>query len=827
MTYRTICRIWATLLLSVFIHHNVIAQTTPGSQRYLLSNGWMITPTGTQITTDDLPMSIIAEPTGTFAFVLTSGWNDHGVTVIDLGHNKKIQHISLRSTWKGLAFDQEKNQLYASGGTRPVIECMTYNPAQENAPLTLIKPIQLDTSKVKKPYLTGLTLNKAGDRLYVGDAHNEAIWVVDPTNGTLRSTIELNAIPYESIISPNGKTLYVSLWNQSKIGIVDLATGKLQKSIQAGSHPNAMALSADGTRLFVANANDNSISIIDLKTQRVRETVITTLYPKSPVGSTPDALALSPDGNTLLVANADNNNVAWVDISEPGASEIRGFIPTGWYPSAVSISPDGSRIIVGNAKGGGSAPNPRGLNPTQPRYGWTPRSEYVGKVLTGTVSLIYTPQEKELAKLTRQVYRNTPYADHLLERTELKSPVPDIVPDSIGVPSEKIEYILYIIKENRTYDQVLGDMPEGNGDTSLVLFGEKITPNHHALARDFVLLDNFYVDAEVSADGHSWSTAAYATDYTEKTWPAWYSRRGTMNDPDEALYTPDSGFIWDLCKQAGITYRSYGEMITMKDGKIEGRFPGLVGHVHPTYKRARSKEYTDIERAKDWIAEFTQFEKEGRVPRFQILSLPDDHTSGTQTGAFTPFVQMARNDQGLAMIVEAASKSSLWSKMAIFVVEDDAQNGPDHVDAHRTVAYVISPWSRLKKTDSTFYTTSSMLRTIELILGLPPMTQFDAAATPMFTCFTGEFSTKPYQALPANIDLNTVNPPDAYGAAISNSLQLADVDEIPDLLFSEIIWKAIKGADSEMPAPVRRARLVPLSSIAFDTTPNTSEPSTR
>ncbi len=216
-----------------------------------------------------------------------------------------------------------------------------------------------------------------------------------------------------------------------------------------------------------------------------------------------------------------------------------------------------------------------------------------------------------------------------------------------------------------------------------------------------------------------------------------------------------------------------------------------------------------------WIEEFEVFEKLGTVPRFMILSLPDDHTSGTKTGAFTPFAQMGRNDLGLGMIVEAASKSSLWPKMAIFVVEDDAQNGPDHVDAHRTVAYVISPYSRLKRTESTFYTTSSMLRTIELILGLPPMSQYDAAATPMFECFTGDFDPTPYVARPATTDLNAINSPNAYGAHIANELRLADVDEAPDNVFSKIIWKAIKGADSEMPPPVRRARLVPLSSIAY------------
>ena len=401
----------------------------------------------------------------------------------------------------------------------------------------------------------------------------------------------------------------------------------------------------------------------------------------------------------------------------------------------------------------------------------------------------------------------------LLEQTEFTSPVPDVVPDQVGVSSRKIEYVVYIIKENRTYDQVLGDMVEGNGDSTLTLFGEKITPNQHALAREFSLLDNFYVDAEVSQDGHSWSTAAYATDHTEKTWPARYSRRGEMRLNDPGLFPPDSGFIWDLCAKAGLSYRSYGEMIIEKDGEIEGRYPGLVGHMHPMYKRKRSVEYTDLERAEDWIKEFKQFEREGNVPRFQIISLPDNHTSGTLPGRYTPFVDVARNDLGLGRIVEVASRSSLWPRMAIFVLEDDAQNGPDHVDAHRSVGFVISPYSRLRKVDSTFYTTSSMLRTMELILGLPPMSQYDAAATPMFECFTGTFDPTPYKARPAQIDLTTKNTEEAYGAKVSKELLLEDVDQAPDDLFSEIIWKAVKGSDSELPPPVRRARLVPLAAM--------------
>ena len=718
----------------------------------------------------------------------------------------------MERSWLGLCFDPDKNRLYVSGGNRRIVEVLSYDPANQTEPLAKQMPIELDSTLVKEAYLSGLVLDPSGEQLFVGNTIEETLIEVDLKTGKVVRQLDIGGVPY-TLLSKDDRTIYVSLWDKGQLALVDRSSWEVRKIIPVGSHPNDLAMTPDGSRLFVANANSNSVSVIDLEKKKVSETIVTTLFPKAPEGSTPNALALTPDGRTLFVANADNNNVAWIDISKPGESEVRGFIPTGWYPSAVAVTVDGSRILVGNGKGTASLANMGGGIESGDHWLGGPYSEYIGTIIKGAVSIIPKPIPTTLARYTRQVYRNTPYKDMLLEQTELKSPVPDVVPDQVDVPSRKIEYVIYIIKENRTYDQVLGDMLEGNGDSTLTLFGEKITPNHHALAREFLLLDNFYVDAEVSYDGHSWSTAAYATDHTEKMWPAGYSGRGIMRRDDPGLYPPESGFIWDLCAQAGLSYRSYGEMIVEKDGKIEGRFPGLVGHVHPTYKRKRSVEYTDLERADDWIKEFRQFEREGRVPRFQVISLPDDHTSGTRPGHYTPFVQVARNDLGLGRIVEAASRSSLWSRMAIFVLEDDAQAGPDHVDAHRSVGFVISPYSRLRKVDSNFYTTSSMLRTMELILGLPPMSQYDAAATPMFECFTGDFDPTPYQVRPAQIDLTTKNTEEAYGAKISEGLLLADVDQAPDDLFNEIIWKAIKGADSEIPPPVRRARLVPLAAV--------------
>ena len=787
-----------------------VQKQVPGPVAYVLPNGWTISPAGKQIEVADLPMNILVEPSGRHAFVLTSGYNQHSVVVIDLWGSEKIQQLPLERAWLGLCFDPAKNRLYASGGNRRIVEVLSYDSAKPAEPLARQSPIELDSTQVKEAYLSGLVLDPSGERLFVGNTLEDTLIEIDLKTGKTLRQLSLGGVPYTALLSKDGRTIYVSLWDKKQIALVDRASWAVRKTIPVGSHPNDLALTQDGRRLFVANANSNSVSVIDLEKEKVSETIVTTLFPKAPEGSTPNALTLTPDGSTLFVANADNNNIAWVDVSEAGESEVRGFIPTGWYPSAVAVTLDGARILVGNGKGTASSANPGRPQPVVRR---SPYREYIGSVIKGAVSVIPMPKPLALARHTRQVYRNTPYKDTLLEQTELKSPAPDVVPDQVGVPSRKIEYVIYIIKENRTYDQVLGDMPEGDGDSTLTLFGERITPNHHALAREFVLLDNFYVDAEVSQDGHSWSTAAYATDHTEKTWPAGYSKRGDMRRQDPGLYPPESGFIWDLCAKAGIPYRSYGEFVKEKDGKLEGAMPGLVGHVHPTYKRRRTVEYTDLERADDWIKEFRQFEREGKVPRFQVLSLPDDHTSGTRAGEYTPFVQVARNDLGLGRIVEAASQSSLWPKMAIFVLEDDAQSGPDHVDAHRSVGLVISPYSRLRKVDGTFYTTSSMLRTMELILGLPPLSQYDAAATPMFESLAGGLDPKPYEARPARIDLTTKNTEKAYGASISEELPLADVDEAPDDLFSEIIWKAVKGADSEMPPPVRRARLVPLAAL--------------
>ena len=385
--------------------------------------------------------------------------------------------------------------------------------------------------------------------------------------------------------------------------------------------------------------------------------------------------------------------------------------------------------------------------------------------------------------------------------------------------------MIYVIKENRTYDQVLGDMKEGNGDADLCLFGEKVTPNYHKLARQFVLLDNFYVDGEVSADGHQWSMGAYATDFVEKVWPLNYRGsplRKLALYPSEGNYDPiarpAAGYIWDRCAEAGVSYRSYGEFVD--NAKKAGdpavpRVKALEGHIDPDF-HGWDLDYPDVKRAERFIAELHRFEKDGDLPRLSILRLPNDHTAGTKVGKPTPRAMVADNDLALGMVVEAVSKSKFWKDTAVFVLEDDAQNGPDHVDAHRSPALVISSYTKHNYVDSTMYSTSSALRTMELILGLKPMSQFDAAARPMANAFQAKPDLTAYEHADAQIDLKETGTASAWGAKQSEGFDFDGEDRVDDLAFNEVIWRSVKGADSPAPAPVRAAFVMPCAKADKD-----------
>jgi YVTN family beta-propeller protein len=768
---------------------------------------------------------------GRYLLATTNGAGDQTINVIDLVTNQSAQTVSVKKSWLGLAFAPDGKRFFVSGGDDN--EVMIFDFADGKA--TQAGKILLGSGDYHKlddrgraearrtglgefAFPAGIAATPDGQRLYVAENLTHKVAVVDLATRQVVTKIAVGEYPYDCEISTDGKRVYVSIWGGRSIAVIDPANDRVVGNIPTGDHPNDIELTRDGKTLYVANANSNTVSVVDTAQLKEIEAVSTALHPKSPIGSTPNAVALSPDEKTLYIANADNNNVAVIDVAQRGQSEVEGFIPTGWYPTAVRASRDGKRIFVANGKGVASSANPKGPYP-----GGGSQEQHIKVILKGSVSLINLPAKAKLAQLTRRVYANSPYTDALLKAARPPREK-TAIPVRVGDPSP-IKHVIYVIKENRTYDQVLGDMKEGNGDPNLVLFGEDVTPNQHALAREFVLLDNFYVDAEVSADGHNWSMAAYATDYTEKTWPTNYSNRGRTYDYEGSrkIARPTKGYIWDHCKAAGVSYRSYGEFVGVRDVKIGGgggqeateaarkaqrenytSEEALLGHFSPTFP-PYNLEISDLTRVDRWLEEFREYEKQGNLPQFQIVRLGNNHTQGTRPGAPTPRAFVADNDLALGRLVEAVTSSKYWPVTAIFVLEDDAQNGPDHVDAHRSPAFVVSPYTKRRYVDSTMYTTSGMLRTMELILGIPPMSQYDAAATPMYNSFANRADLTPFKHRPVRYDLSERNPENAPGAQRSASWDFSKEDTLPDIEFNEIIWKSVKGADSPMPAPVRSA----------------------
>ena len=808
----------------------------------LLPNQWSLQPAGRQIALGDFPVNISLHPGGQYAAVLHCGYGAHEVVVMDLRTEGLASRTPIAEGFYGIEFSSDGRTLFCSGAAAEVVRGFSF----ESGKLKPAGEISLRDPK-RRGIPGGLAVTRDGRTLCAANVWGQGVAIVDiarthvqdvllgpdvsppatapagPTPDPDAAAITKRAqaaldptspdapFPYACRIDEERGRLYVSLWARSRVALIDLKTGRVTGHWPTEEHPNEMALSRDGRRLFVANASRNSVTVFDTADGRVMETLWAAPYPGVPPGSTPNSLALSPDEKTLFVANACNNTVAVFDVSKPGKSRSLGLIPVGWYPTSVRVTLDGRRLLVANGKGGGSRANPKGPQPT----GRPPGTlvQYIGGLFRGSLSLIDLPDrsraESQFREWTASALRCCPLRPDL-SATAVR-PEGNPVPARPGEPSP-IRHCVYVIKENRTYDQVFGDMPEGNGDPSLCLFPERVTPNHHRLAREFVLLDNFYVESEVSADGHEWTVGAYATDFVEKTWPLVYGHGGSGKYPYPSegsfpIAAPAGGYLWDRAREAGLSYRSYGEFInngrTPNDpGRAKVR--ALEGHFDPRF-RGFDMGYSDLKRADRFLEELRGFEKDGEMPRLILLRLPNDHTAGTSAGMRTPTAFVAENDLALGRVIEGLSRSRFWPETAVFIVEDDAQNGPDHVDAHRTVALVVSPYSRSRGVDSTLYSTASMLRTMELMLGLKPMTQFDAAARPMYGAFHSKSDLRPYEARPANVDLTALNPATAWGADQSRRMDFSREDAADDLLLNEVIWRSVRGADTPMPAPVRAA----------------------
>ncbi len=781
-------------------------------------NNWTLTPAGARVRVGPSPFGMILSPDGRELLVSNNGYGQQSIMRVEretLAIAQTIPYASPQSVFIGLASTKDGRRVYASGGHNNLIReyRMASAGLEELAPIVLAPPRG-------KGFVTGMALSPDEKRLYVANHLSGDVAVIDTQTRAVTQRIPMGAssdpydaskFPYQVLPSTDGKKLYVSNWKDGSVAVVNVATLSAPYSmtyVRVGNHPNAMIFSPGGDRLYVANANSDTVSVLDTATDSVLFDIDVRAYADAPFGNTPNALAVSPDGGTLYVVNAGTNEVTVVDLHGRTDDEaehehehdrpyrIRGRIPTGWYPTAIVMSPDGRTLYVAASKDVGL-----GQNAYPPAY--------IGDQMIGSIAAIPVPDETTLKRYTRQVRENNQVARaRAASRGEAEPGLLKRLP---------IKHVLYIIKENRTYDQVFGDLPGGNGDPSLLMFDDRSAPNHRRLAREFVLLDNTYCDAEISKDGHEWSTGANVTDYTQKVWPADYSGRGTLiNRALIGITNVPGGYLWDAARKAGISYRAYGEYVINGSKYADGsynpattRMPALVDHFSPMY-RTYDLKHMDMKRAEVWLQEFEEFKRNGNLPQLSIISLPNDHLAGSSPGYPTPAAMMADNDMALGRIVDAVSHSAFWPQTAIFVIEDDTQDGVDHVDSHRTPALIISPYARRGAVDSTHYSTVSMVRTMGVLLGLPPLSQFDAAATTMERGFTAKPDFTPYEhAVPAQ-DLYEMNPPLAalkgearMLAKRSAALDLAEADVADMREYNEILWKLLKPGQP-LPRPVQR-----------------------
>jgi len=785
---------------------------------FLLNSGWLLKPAGRQIPLSTAPQASAVSPDGKYVVILQGGYLPPAVSLHDAASLAELDRATLPDAWLGLAFAPQGNVFYVSGGsTATVFEMAIVNGKLERRRDFVVTPKE---QRKHTDFLGDLTVAPSGSMIYAAALYRDSIVAINPQSGAVVAEWKTAHRPYRLLVHPDGSSLYVTGWGDGSLRRHDTANGELLGHWQVGPQPMDMvwragAPAADGDdaapryqgRLFIAISGRNTVQVfgVDASKNMYRlETLNVALHSEVAeiAGMTPSALALSADAKSLYVVCSDANAVAKVDVSA-AASRVEGFIPVGWYPLAARGMADGSLLVL-NWRGERSYANPKGPNPTirkAPVHEGIVAVEYVAAIQRGSASLISAPTVEQMEQYTAEVLAASPYRRNTLAAVEKLEPGHPLAGEHSA-----IEHVIYIVKENRTYDQVLGDLGKGNGDASLTLFTEPSSPNHHKLAREFVLLDNFYVNADVSAEGHNWSSAAIAPPYVQRMWPNSYAGRRKHYDYEggERAALPPAGYLWSNALQKGLSYRNYGWWTTnITPTPAEGRQikavrdPALAAHTNMDY-RGFDLDYRDVDRARVFLKDLAAFEASGQMPRLITLRLGNDHTSGTAAGKIAPLASMADNDYALGMVVEAVSKSRFWAKTVIFVLEDDAQNGPDHVDSHRSPAFIISPYTRGRGIDSTMYNTVSMLRTMEEILGLNPMTLHDASARLMTAAFLTRANSAPYMAEKPRIPTIDRNP---QATASTRHFDFSEADRIDDDEMNEELWRAIRRGDA--PAPVR------------------------
>ena len=837
----------------------------------------LVTSAGTLIELPGLrPLALALSPDG--KLLVTAGLT-HEVVVVDPATGKILQRVSLPSdraqepapvstailspdekaqvSFTGLVFSPDGSRIYLSN-VNGDIKVFGVQPGHKVVPLFSISlpPANAPSRVAEIP--AGIAVSADGKKLYVALNLSNRLAELDAATGRVLRIWDVGVAPYDVALA--GRKIYVSNWggrrpdadsvtgpagrgtlvrvdsrsiaSEGSVSIIELNTNIEHRTSniepRTGLHAGALALSPDGRWLVVANTGSDTLSVIDTRTDQIAETVCARQNPGDLFGAQPNALAFDKSGKTLFVCNGTQNAVAVFQF-KPGESQLLGLIPVGWFPGAIAFDARRKEICVANIKSLG-----RG------RLGKSGQTEFNTKQYAGSLSLVPLPSKKELAAFTQTALANLRYP--LLAQAKLPPRADQParpVPERAGEPGV-FQHVIYIIKENRTYDQVLGDVKEGNGSVDLCTFGKRVTPNQHKLVRDFVLLDNTYCCGILSADGHQWTDTAFATDYMEREfagWPRSYPSGGSGLETADALAYSPAGFIWNNALAHGKTLRDYGEFTTAvtrwknSARKDKPYFPDyyqeflngtddLAIGCEPDIESLRpylatntvgwDLDVPDVFRAAQFIKELKQFEAAGNFPNFVIIWLPNDHTSGVKFGSPTPEAQVADNDLAFGRIVEAVSHSRFWTNTCIFAIEDDPQSGWDHVSGYRTTAYVVSAHTKRGAVVSTQYNQTSLLRTIELMLGLPPMNQMDATATPMFDCFippgAGPDFT-PFDAVTNNVPLDEMNllpklisdPLLRKDAYVSARLPLGKEDQCPEDLFNHILWRATKGSQSPYP----------------------------
>ena len=646
-------------------------------------------------------------------------------------------------------------------------------------------------------FLAGMALSPDanGSRLYVAENLAGALAVVDTAAKKVLKEIPVGRLPWGVAVHPSLPQVYVSNRADDTVSIVD--TERLVVAtypVPTGKGPNAVAVSPNGAKVFVADATSDDLTVFDVDAPSAPRRISLRPFTDAQPGSSPNALAFSPDGSRLYVANAWDNTVAVVS---PDSETVLGLIPTGWYPTAVAVSPDNRTLYIANMKGSRTFPRTADVQ----RLDFTYNRQFGGTYgVKGTLQILPVPSDRLLTALTRRArYNDGFYAGHRPGNAHVPSGPCFPIPCQPG-DSTPIKHVVFIVRENKTYDQDLGDLTQADGAASLVTYGSDITPNLHKLVQDFVLLDRLFADSEKSEPGHQWTTASIDTDYEEKTWVAATNFRRPndigVQDPDhhgfvEPVAQPAGLYWFDNCYNHGVTFRNYGEFIRTDD--TGAPVPYWVANTDASY-REFDLNYSDQLRFEEWKGEFDHQVQTNSFPQFTYITLPNDHTKGTGPGVPDPRSYVAQNDYATGEVVEAISNSPYWKDTVIFLIEDDSQSGGDHVDSHRTVGTVIGPYVRRGHVSHTRFDMASMHRTMELILGLPPMSEFDQLAIPMRELFTDTPDLTPYTAVPETFPMKLTHP--NAGAELSARQDWSRPDAVPDEVLNQLLWNYLKGPEA-------------------------------